>query len=149
MNRRRSGWAQLWWPILNFAAAWGSSLKAIHHIFERSTRRRRGTDVGGGLLTTLTAVRDGGLSEQEMTWPPLWETGPPRQQPPQLWASRVTTSTHRGQWSNSRSATGEKICWSWQQRLRVFVTKHNSALDKRDCECWVSKSRCELHHCYS
>lgn len=26
-----------------------------------------GTDVGGGLLTTLTAVRDGGLSEQEMT----------------------------------------------------------------------------------
>lgn len=25
------------------------------------------TDVGGGLLTALTAVRDGGLSEQEMT----------------------------------------------------------------------------------
>lgn len=32
---------------------------------------------------------------------------------------------------------------------RCFVTKHNSTLDKRDCEWWVSKSRCELHHCYS
>lgn len=36
--------------------------------------RRRGvgvgggvTDVGGGLLTALTAVRDGGLSKQEMS----------------------------------------------------------------------------------
>lgn len=63
-----------------------------------------GTDVGGGLLTALTAVRDGGLSEQEMTWPPLWETGPPQLQPPQLWASWVTTSAHRGRWCNSRAA---------------------------------------------
>lgn len=26
---------QLWWSIFNFAAAWGSSFTAIHHIFEK------------------------------------------------------------------------------------------------------------------
>lgn len=34
---------------------------------KKSMRREGCTDVGGGLLTALTAVRDGGLSEQEMT----------------------------------------------------------------------------------
>lgn len=33
--------------------------------------------VGGGLLTALTAVRDEGLSEQEMTWPSRQETTTP------------------------------------------------------------------------
>lgn len=52
------------------------------HLWKKHKRGKRGvTDVGGGLLTALTAVRDGGLSEQEMTWPPLWETGPPQQNP--------------------------------------------------------------------
>lgn len=133
-------------------AAWGSSFRAIHHIFEKS--RGGVTDVGGGLLTALTAVRDGGLSEQEMTWPPLWDTSPPRQQPPLLWASWVTTGAHRGQRSNIRAAGGEKICWSRRQELgldgavspRQNKTEQKSPL--RPLEgLWVSKSRCEPHHC--
>lgn len=141
---------QLWWSIFNFAAAWGSSFRAIHHIFEKKKAQEeeeRGgggvTDVGGGLLTALTAVRDGGLSEQEMTWPPLWETGPPRQQPPQLWASWVATSAHRGRRSNSSAAgtiksvgpDGKKM-WSLVVAVSLLHNKtEHVTLDLwRDCE---------------
>lgn len=77
-------------------------------------------DVGGGFLTALTAVREGGLSEQEMTWPPLCKTGPPRQQLPQLWASWVTTSTHRGLQINSRETGLRKSADSGGENLKMI-----------------------------
>lgn len=47
--------------------------------FLKNKRTRGGGSehVGGGLLTAPTAVRDEGLSEQEMTWPSRWETTTP------------------------------------------------------------------------
>lgn len=47
----------------------------------KEAQEKRAADVGGGFVTALTAVRDGGLSEQEMTWPPRGSPAHPDNNP--------------------------------------------------------------------
>lgn len=89
-------------------------------------------EVGFWLHWQLWGTRS--LSEQEMTWPSLWEANPAWHQPPPLGASRVTLSTHKGQRSDSGPAGGREnknmLCCLPFDRIKrkgdfLFVEKKN------------------------
>lgn len=79
-------------------------------------------EVGFWLHWQLWGTR--GLSEQEMTWPSLWEANPAWHQPPLLGASRVTLSAHRGQRSDSSPVGGrenQNMLWCFPfDRIKTF-----------------------------
>lgn len=95
--------------IVSFDAR-GSSLTVIHHVFcfflRLSGRGVQMWEVGFWLHWQLWGTRS--LSEQEMTWPSLWEANPAWHQPPPLGTSQVTLSTHKGQTSDSSPAGRRK-----------------------------------------
>lgn len=98
------------------------------HVWKlKKKKRQRGRgvqmwEVGFWLHWQLWGTR--GLSEQEMTWPSLWEANPAWHQPPLLGASWVTLSAHRGQRSDSSPVGGrenQNMLWCFPfDRIKNF-----------------------------